>query len=191
MKVSFLTRTALAVAVFFFAVNVAFAQSATGETRRAAQASPTTDRRMAACLAREKAVTNRMTSLVRFTNNMLEKFNAISLRVQQFYTEKVIPTGKTVPNYDALLTEISSKKTVVMTKLTDAQAAVDAFSCEDGDIRTQYATFRQNMQAIKQALHDYRTAIRNLIQAVHSVVEDEEATPSPSPSPTPSPETQE
>lgn len=183
MKVSFLTQTALAVAVFLFAASTVFAQSTTGTARRAVQASPSTNTRMDACLARERAITTRMTSLVRFTNNMLEKFNAISLRVQQFYTTKVLPAGKTVANYDALLTEVSNKKAVVETKLAEAQTTVDSFSCESGDIRTQYTAFRQNMQAIKQALHDYRTAIRNLIQAVHSVLDDVESTPSPTPTP--------
>lgn len=183
MKVSLLHKTLLATTLFFLATTVVSAQSTTGQARRDARPSPAavSEARMRACEARQDAVTNRMTSLVRFSNNMLEKFNAISLRVQQFYTDKVLPTGATVANYDALLSDVADKKAVVETAIAAAQADVSDFSCDDGDIRDQYSTFRQNMQAVKQALHDYRTAIKNLIVAVHS------ALPTPTPTATPTP----
>lgn len=187
MKVSLLHKTLLATTLFFLATSVVSAQSSTGQARRATKPSPAavSETRVRSCEARKDAVTNRMASLVRFANNMLEKFSAISLRVQQFYTDKVLPTGVTVANYDALLKDVADKKAVVETAVAKAQADVDDFSCDDSDIRDQYSTFRQNMQAVKQALQNYRTAIKNLIVAVHSALPT--PTPSPTPTATPSP----
>ncbi len=142
--------------------------------------------RMNACLAKERAIETRMSSLVRFTDNMIEKFTAITLRVQEFYTTKVLPTGEVVPNYDAMIANIEAKKLAIQPLVTKAQSDVTAFSCE-GDTRVIFNTFRQDMQAVKQALHEYRTAIKSLIVAVSGVVEEAEATPTPTPSPTPTP----
>lgn len=187
MKVSLLHKTLIATTLFFLATSVVSAQSTTGQTRRAARPSPAavSETRLRACEARKDAVTNRMASLVRFSNNMLEKFNAISLRVQQFYTDKVLPTGVTVANYDALVKDVADKKAVVETAIAAAQADVNGFSCDDSDIRDQYSTFRQSMQAVKQALQNYRTAIKNLIVAVHSALPTPTPTTTPSPTPTP------
>ncbi len=127
------------------------------------------------CQAREAAVKTRMESLVRLATTMQEKFDSIATRVKDFYTNKVLPTGKTVSNYDALVADIGAKKAVVQTDLTSAQNKVSAFSCTADDPKGLLTQFRLDMQKVKGDLKNYRTSIKNLIVAVHRVA------PSPEP----------
>lgn len=134
-----------------------------------------------ACEARESAIKKRMESLTRMAKNMEEKFDKIANRVEEYYTNKVLPSGKTIANYDTLVAEIQTKKGLVGTALAKAQTDVDAFNCTNGNPKDIFKQFRADMQAVKSALKDYRTAIKNLIVAVHSVA------PTSSPEPTATP----
>lgn len=162
----------LTLTLAFVLASPAFAQNGRGLINRPA----TTPGVTRSCEARLDAIKTRMTQLVKLSENMFRAFDAISTRVQTFYTEKVLPTGKTVSNYQALLDDITAKKTAVSSAISSAQADIAAFSCV-GDVRGLYNEFRLDMQAVKAALKDYRTSIRNLIVAVHSIAPDDEGTP--------------
>lgn len=135
--------------------------------------------RLRACEARQDAVKNRMNSLTKLAKNIEDKFDSIATRVEDFYTK----SGKTVSNYNALVTDISAKKDVVTADLTDAQSKVDAFSCSADDPKGLLTQFRLEMQKVKTDLKNYRTSIKNLIVAVRPLAP--EATKSPEPTPTP------
>ncbi len=137
--------------------------------------------RLRSCEARQDAVKNRMSSLVKFATNMEDKFDSIATRVEDFYTNKVLPTGKVVSNYDTLVKDISTKKDVVNTDIVSAQAKVDAFSCTGDDPKGLLTQFRLDMQKVKGDLKNYRTSIKNLIVAVKPLA----PTGSPKPSETP------
>lgn len=141
-----------------------------------------TDQSLRSCQAREAAIKNRTDSLLRMVSNMLGKHDAILARVQEFYTNKVLPSGKSVPNYDELLADIADKKAAVQTSV-DSLPDVSGFDCESDDPKGMLADFRTDMQSLKQALADYRTSIKNLIVAIHGVF----GTPKPSATPSPTP----
>ncbi len=147
---------------FFIVVTPSLAQSATPTRRGLSQAS------LRSCQAREAAVKNRMDSLVRMATNMMQKFDSIATRVKDFYINKVVPSGKTVSNYNSLVTDIDAKKAVVQTDLTAAQSMVNAFACTADDPKGLLTQFRMDIQKVKADLKNYRTAIKNLIVAVHS-----------------------
>lgn len=180
-----LHKVALTTLLFALSTSIAFAQGMAPSQARQARPAPNVttqqERQIQACQARERAVQTRMNSLVRFSNNMVEKFEAISLRVQNFYIERVVAADITVDNYDELLTNISTKQLAVTTAINTAQTSVNEFSCEDGgDLLSHYSAFRQNMQAVKQALGEYRSAIKDLIVAVRTALPNEtETTPTP------------
>ncbi len=141
--------------------------------------------KLKACQARENAITQRMKRLMELVTMMEGKFDAIAARVEEYYASKVIPGGKTVANYDALIADIQTKRAAVQTALATAQTNSTGFSCTGGDPKGLLTQFRTDMQAVKKALHVYRTSIRNLIVAVHSVTGvTERANPSVSPKPT-------
>ncbi len=122
-----------------------------------------------ACQARENAIKNSLTHLTTLATNMETSFDIIATRVEDYYTNKVVPSGKTVANYNALVSDIQTQKTNVQAALTTAQTDANSFSCTSGTPKTQLTQFREDMQAVKQALKSYRTSIKNLIVAVHSV----------------------
>ena len=82
-------------------------------------------------------------------------------------------SGKTVSNYDALLADIQTKKSAVSTALQKGKDDFKSFSCTGDNPKGALTQFREDMQLVKQGLKDYRTSIKNLIVAVHSVVGDE------------------
>lgn len=135
-----------------------------------------------ACQARENAIKTRSVHLEQLATTMEEKFDAIAGRVEEYYTTKVVPSGKTVPNYDSLVADIAASKTTVQTGLTKAQNDISSFSCTGSDPKGQMMTYRVDMQGVIQELKDYRTSIKDLIVAVRSVTGVTERTNSSSPS---------
>lgn len=125
--------------------------------------------KLRACQARENAIKTRSTHLVQLVTSMESKFDAITKRVEDYYTSKVVPSGKTISNYNVLVSDIKTKKAAVQTVLTQAQNDASGFSCTGSDPRLKMTQFRDDMQAVKKALKDYRTSVKNLIVAVHSV----------------------
>lgn len=148
-----------------FAIDKPVAQ----QDRRQKTQARLTEAKLKACQAREDSIKKRGDQLTKMATNMLEKFDAIEKRVQEHYTSKVVPSGKTVSNYDTLVAEIQTKKTVVQTALTTAQTNATSFTCTGNDPKGQITQFRDDMKAVRSALKDYRTSIKNLIVAVRSV----------------------
>ena len=69
-----------------------------------------TEVKLKACQAKEKAIKKRTEQLTKLATTMQEKFDAIAGRVEEYYTSKVVPSGKTVANYDSLIADIQAKK---------------------------------------------------------------------------------
>lgn len=132
-----------------------------------------------ACQAQESAVKNRTIHLLNLVTTMEGTFDSIAERVETFYTTKLVPNGKSNADYDALVNDIQTKKTAVQDAVTAAQADSN-FNCTDGNAKEQLTRFRTDLQTVKSALKEYRTAIKNLIVGVHSEAGDS-ITPSVSP----------
>lgn len=137
------------------------------------------------CQNKQNAIKQRSDQLTKMAENMIETFDQIADRVEQYYTSKVVPSGKTVSNYNDLVTDIAAKKEIVKTDLKKANADAAAFSCKSDDPKGQLVQFRTDMQQVKQSLKDYRTSIRNLIVAVRSLNSTPSSSPTPTLSPTP------
>ena len=129
-----------------------------------------TEVKLKVCQNRETAIKKRAENLGRLANSMLEKFAAHAQRVEEFYTTKVVPSGKTVANYDSLVADIQTKKAAVQAGVTQAQGSLGSFDCTGNDPKGQLTQYKSNMLAVKSALKDYRTAIKNLIVAIRSAI---------------------
>ena len=126
-----------------------------------------TDLRLKACQARESDIKTKMNNLVDLASKMEEKFGTTEARVVEYYASKVARNGRTVSNYDSLISDINAKKTTVDTDINKAKTDVLGFSCERLD-PALFTQFRLDMQTVKTDLQNYRTAIKNLIVAVKS-----------------------
>lgn len=128
--------------------------------------------RLRSCAVREMAIKRRSDNLTRLAMMMETKFASHAARVETFYTMKLVPAGKTIPNYGALVADISTKKASVDAALVKANADVTAFSCADADPKGDLNKFRLDMQSVIRSLKDYRLSVRNLVVAVHSQTPD-------------------
>ncbi len=128
-----------------------------------------TETKLKVCQSKETAIKTRSTHMGDLANTMMEKFDAITTRVETYYTSKVIPSGKTIANYDSLVSDIQTKKDAVQTALTQAQASANSFTCDSNNPREQALQFRKDVQKVIRTLKEYRTSIKNLITAIHSV----------------------
>lgn len=148
--------------------------------------------KLQACLSIEKALTNRSTHLTGLVTQMEKTFTSIAMGVEQYYLTKVVPTGTTLPTYDSLVANITTKQNALTPLISAAQNDVTNFSCtgnNPGALMTQYRT---DMQAVIKGLQDYRTSIKNLIVAVRTLPSvtlsgTPSATPTTTPSETPIP----
>lgn len=122
-----------------------------------------------ACQVKENAVKQRSLHLIRLANNMEIRFDTIANRVETFATA----SGKTIPNYNALVADIAAKKALVSAALVKTSADVTDFNCTGNDPKGQLVQFRLDMQSVMGALKNYRVSIKNLIVAVRSVVGQE------------------
>ncbi len=175
-KIQVLGATALAAALLFSFSTAAIAVGKPGTVGNPSSASAkerASQNKIKACQAKENGIKSRSTHLSDLVKNMEDKFDAIAQRVKDYYTSTVVPSGKTVANYDALLADIQTKKTAVQTALTTAQNDFTGFSCTSGNPKKTLISFRYDMQKVKEALKSYRTSIKNLIVAVHGVAGDE------------------
>lgn len=125
--------------------------------------------KLRACQAKENALKKRSEHLGKLASTMGEKFAAIAQRVEEYYTTKAVPGGKTIANYDSLVSDIQTKKAAVQTALTQAQTDAAGFTCTGDNPKGQLTQFKGGMKAVIKALKDYRTSIKNLIVAVRSV----------------------
>lgn len=135
--------------------------------------------RLKVCQIHERNIKNRLNSLTRLVTNQEEKFASIAARVENHYTTKLVPAGKTIPNFDSLVSDISTKKAAVDSALATAKTDASSFSCTASDPKSLLTQFRKDMQAVKSALKDYRKSVRNLIVAIRST----KVSPTPSPKP--------
>lgn len=167
-------RTRAAAANRSLAISTGQSDAATAALAKAAE--KLTEAKLKVCQNKEAAIQRRDDQLTKMAENMLVKFDSIATRVETYYTDKAVPAGKTISNYDALVAEIAAKNSAVQVELDQATADAAAFDCASDDPKGQLTQFRTDMQAVKQALKDYRTAIKNLIVAIRSVTGTTEST---------------
>lgn len=145
------------------------------------------DKRLKFCENHQEEIKNRFGHLGNLVSLMFGKFDAIAKSVEDYYNNKLVPSGKTLSNYDALVVEIATKRAAVETALANTESDITDFSCTADNPKGQIRQYRIDMQTVKKALHEYRTSIKNLIVATRTIApkESPEPTETPEPSPTP------
>jgi hypothetical protein len=137
---------------------------ANAEERRAAQ-TRLADAKLKACQNREKAITNIMTRLGDRGQKQVDLFSKIADRTEAFYVKK----GKTLTNYDALVADVSAKKTAAQTAVDTIKSTSVEFKCDGSDPKGVVASFKNSLKTEIAALKAYKTSVKNLIVGVKSV----------------------
>lgn len=133
------------------------------------------------CQTHERNIKNRADHLQNLVNKMFANFDKVAIRIENYYTQKLVPQGKTLSSYDSLVADIATKKKVVNADMNKAKADIAGFSCTTStNPKTDLTTYRIDMQTVKKDLQNYRTSIKNLIVAVRGLA-GESSSPSASP----------
>ncbi|MDP2671725.1 MAG: hypothetical protein Q8P13_04700 [bacterium] len=122
------------------------------------------------CETRKNIIINRSERLVKRAERQFEIFGLIATRVETFYTDKVLPRGITVPNYDDLKNTITEKKALAQTALDAASQSAESLDCSGTDPKGQIQNFKDDFRAGVKALKSYRRSIRDLIVGVKSAI---------------------
>lgn len=170
---------------FIAAVNTTYAESSMGIQMHMMKATPSgtispTPSVLAEKLDKDKlhicehlqnAIENRSEGMSKMSSQIGTHITNIATRVEQFYTNVVVPAGETVPNYSTLVANIQTQKAVVDAAVTAAQTDMTNFTCSGDNPKGQLILFKNDMLKVIAALKDYRTSVKNLIVAVAQVAE--------------------
>lgn len=127
------------------------------------------DLRSKSCEVRMDNIKNRSESLSERAQKMEDNFGALALKVENYYTTKLVPAGVSVSNYDSLVSDIATKKAAVDAALAEAKSKTASFDCTDiTTAKTNVSEYRTAMQKVIAALKEYKTSIKNLIVAVRT-----------------------
>ncbi len=122
------------------------------------------------CKTHQAIIKTRSESLANRADRQFTVFGQIATAVENFYASKVVPKGITVANYDDLVADIATQKASAEEAITAAGDAASAFDCSSDNPKAQLKDFNDKMALARDALKDYRTAIKNLIVSVKSAV---------------------
>lgn len=129
------------------------------------------------CQQKQNMIQTRSKNMVRHMEKQMNVFDKIASRTATFYQDKILASGKSLSNYNTLTTEIQAKKASVTLLLSQASDSAKVFDCTGEKPVANLTQFRDETQATIKAMQEYKQAIKNLIVAIASLVED--VTPSP------------
>jgi hypothetical protein len=140
---------------------------------KAANKARLTDARKKVCETRSGKINSIIQKRSEQANKQLAVFKKISERVQTFVTTKNL----TVENYDTLVAAINTKEAA-------AQAAIDVntattFDCTTASSDNPSHVPKTTVEAVRNTLKEYRTAIKNLIVNVKASAQKAEEVKAP------------
>lgn len=121
------------------------------------------------CQSVERALTTRSQHLTQLVIQMEKTFTSIAQGVEQYYLNRVVPAGASLPDYDILVANITTAQNTLTPLVTAAQTDVTDFSCTGNNPVASMTQYRTDMQAVIKGLQVYRTSIKNLIVAVRTL----------------------
>lgn len=136
-----------------------------------------------ACEEHVKVIKIRQLNIATHALLMQKRFDSISAAVQKYYAEKLVPAGKIVSNYDALVADVNTKKAALSPLIDKVKADSTGLSCDKDQQRTQFQTFKTDWQVLLKGLGVYRQSVINLVKAVKGVVKEEDSSASSSAAP--------
>jgi len=120
------------------------------------------------CERKEDQIQRRSDRIAQRAQLIENRFGRIAERIEEFYTNKLVPNGGTIANYDSLVEAIAAQKAAVDTALTGAKTAADDFDCSGDNPKGELTTFRGEMKTVISALNTYKKSIIDLLVAVRT-----------------------
>ena len=117
------------------------------------------------CQGRESRINDSMSRAASRGQEKINLFTKIAERTEAFYVLK----GKVLTGYDDLVAALNSQKVAAQAAVDTVTAGSDDFKCDGDNPKGTANLFKLDIQAMNNALKDYRTAVKNLIVGVKSV----------------------
>lgn len=125
--------------------------------------------RLKVCEARQKNISNRIKNMQTRAQNIHKAHEKVYALVDKFYTEKLVPNGYTLSNYEDLKAEVAANKANVTTLLESAKTTGEEFDCESEDPKGQADAFHEDMKALVEANKTYKDSIHDFVKAVRDL----------------------
>lgn len=120
------------------------------------------------CESVESRIKTRSTGMATRAENMTTRFTKIADRVEEYYTNKLLPKGAVVENYDALVANVAAHEADVNNAVANTQSTISSFDCEANNPKGQLTQFKDEMKKVITALKEYRTSVVDLLVAVRT-----------------------
>jgi len=121
--------------------------------------------KLRSCQNRQTAINNILARIANRGQKQLDLFSTIATRVENFYVAK----GNSLSNYDALVANVDTQKTVAQAEVDTIKSASVTFKCDGTDPKGAAQLFLTDLKSEISALQAYRTSVKNLIVGVASV----------------------
>jgi len=118
------------------------------------------------CEAHVKVAKLREAALAKRASNMQTRLDKIVTMVEAYYTNKLVPEGKSLATYNSLVSDVATKKAALSPLVTKVQTDAEALTCDGGQAKAQFVTFRTDATSLIAAFKAYRLSVINLVQAV-------------------------
>lgn len=120
--------------------------------------------RLQSCDARKTALTNRMSNAVEASQRHKAVFDSLYTKIKTFYTSKNL----NVASYADLSSKVDTARTDAATEITALQSLDITVDCTQADsLAGKVSAFQAALSATRDSLKAYRTALVNLITAIH------------------------
>lgn len=153
----------------FNPINKDFANSkklASAEANVTNKATRASEFKQNACETHVKVINLRQKNIIAHAERIQNRLTKLTNAVKAYYTEKLVPQGKTVANYDSLVSDVTAKEALLVAALEKVKADTNGLTCEKNQTKTQFAAFRTDAQALFKTFKNYRQSVLQLMQAV-------------------------
>ena len=138
------------------------------EERKALREEKLEAKKLQICERVESKIENRSVKMVNKEENMVTRFDKIATKVKDYYTDKLLPKGGTIDNYDALVADVAAHEAAVNDAVATAQSGTSSFDCDANDPKGRLGNFKVDMKSVITSLKEYRTSVVNLLVAVRT-----------------------
>lgn len=140
------------------------AQKKNGKVLQAAQ-------RKKVCENRQNAINNKLAAYTQAATKQLGKINEAFDTVKTYQKEHLLP----VANYSELQAAADEQRAPAEKAVSTLEIVAKNVDCSDPDTVVKLSTVRDAALVARQALHDYRTAVKDVVTVLVHSSETEEA----------------
>lgn len=144
-------------------------------SKSAARKIKLSEKKQAICEKRKNNLVKRSNNIITRVERHFNRFGVIVEKVDNFYSDKLIPKGVVISNYETLKADIEIQKAEVQAALTSAKDKIANFDCTSENPKEHLEDFKIEAKNVHEAMKDYRSTIKNFIKAIKADVKEKKS----------------